>query len=653
MSLLLPFFLAAGALIGIPIALHWLRRKPQVLVIFPTLRFLGPTAVMETRRHRLRRWLTLLLRCLIILLICLAFSRPFWNADRAAHGHAIVIAVDNSFSMQTKGRWEKLRDWASAQLAHPAPGDRAGLLLMNPTPSWLVPMTDKTDLVQKTLAALKPGYETTHYDPALRMAGDALLHAGTPAMTLVWMADEQQIGWKGVDFTSPLPGGVKLVLPPAIDPPTRQAAISGIQWIQTDAGLTLRVNITAYTPDQDPRQLTLSANGHVISQQKVTLLAGHPNQFDLPLAGLKPDDVSQAKVELDPDDLPVDDTFYAIHDKDSSANILLTPLAGGPDNFDFLRHAIDSTKEIASAPLQAGDLPDADWPLKSVVVVRGEAPFEQPQVARLDAFLKAGGVACFLLDGSPAQAAWLEQHHVALKPVAGTPDSPLHLRNWDTRHPMLAPIAEGNLIGLLDVEFYRGLSLESLSATPLATWEDGGAAIADVNTDGLHFLVCGFDLQRNFTNWTVRASFVPFVHSALLWLSRQQNAGRDWRVGDAIPLPGDGTWKSVDGPGDSAEVPVSGTVRPTAPGLYQFTANNQNRLYAVNLKAEESDPHLWATPNDFQTLEAPAGHSQPQYATVALSHEDAENQQRAWWWLIAATVIFILAELRIANRTTL
>lgn len=651
MSLLLPFFLAAGALIGIPIALHWLRRKPRMLILFPTLEFLGATAVTETRNHRLRRWLTLLLRCLIILLICLAFSRPFWNTDRLAHGRAVVIAVDNSFSMQSKGRWDRLRGWASDQLAHLAPGDRAGILLMNPTPTWLVSLTDKTDLVRKSLDSLKPGYESTHYDPALRMAGDALQHAGTPEMTLVWMADEQQLGWKGVDFTSPLPGGVKLVLPPPIDTPARQAAIVKTQWSNTDTGLALRVDVTAFTPDQDSRQLTLSANGKVISQQKVGLLAGHPNQFVLPLNGLKPDDVTQAKVALDADDLPADDTFYAVHDKDASTKIFLAPT--GASDFDFLRHAIDSTKEIVAAPLQADDLPDADWPVNSVVVVRGDQSFEQPQVARLDAFLKAGGVACFFLEGGPAEGAWLARHHVGLKPVSGSPDAPMHLRNWDTRHPLLAPIAEGNLIGLLDVEFYRGLALDSLSATPLATWDNGAPAIADVNTDGLHFLVCGFDLRRSSTNWPVRASFVPFIHSAMLWLTRQQTVGRDWRVGDTIPLSGAGTWRSIDGPGDSAETQVDGTVRPRAPGLYQFTANGQSRLYAVNLKAEESDPHLWSTPKDFQALESPAQKAQSQYATVSLSHEDAENQQRVWWWLIAAAVVFVLAELRIANRTSL
>ena len=107
--------------------------------------------------------------------------------------------------------------------------------------------------MRKTLDSLKPGYESTRYDPALRMAGDALQHAGTPEMTLVWMADEQQLGWKGVDFTSPLPGGVKLVLPPPIDPPARQAAITKAQWSNTDTGLALRVDVA-----QGARELRLA-----------------------------------------------------------------------------------------------------------------------------------------------------------------------------------------------------------------------------------------------------------------------------------------------------------------------------------------------------------------------------------------------------------
>jgi hypothetical protein len=654
MSFLLPFFLGAGALIGIPIALHFLRRKPQVLIVFPTLQFLGPTAVLETRNHRLRRWLTLLLRCLIILLIGLAFSRPFWNTDRVTHGRAVVIAVDNSFSMQTKGRWDKLRTWAEGQLSRLGPGDRAGLLLMNPLPRWLVPLTDKTDVVRQTLKDLKPGYETTHYDPALRMAGDALLHSGAPETTLVWMADEQQLGWKGVSFSAPLPDGVKFVVPPPVDPPARQAAIMKTQWAGNASTLVLHVDINQYTPDHDSRQITLSVNGKVVSQQKVALLAGHPNSFDLPFTGLHPIDVTSAKVELDPDDLPADDTFYAVHDKDVSTRISLTPLDGAPDNFDFLRHAIDATKEIAAAPLLAQDLPDAEWPVDSVVVVRGGKPFEQPQVNRLDTFLKAGGVACIFLDGAPAQADWMRQHNLDLAPVSGSPDAPLHLRNWDTRHPLLAPIAEGNLIGLLNIEFYRGLALQGLAATPLATWDNGGAAIADVNTGGLHFLVCGFDLDRSSTNWTVHSSFVPFVHSALLWLSRQQNIGGDWRVGDAVTLPGAGTWKRLDGPGDPAEAQVSDSVRPPAPGLYQFTGNGETRLYAVNLKPEESDPAPWSTPKDFVALSSSTeAHPQIQNATLALSREDAENQQRVWWWLLAFAVVLTLAELRVANRTSI
>ena len=236
MNWLFPGFLAGGLLMGLPLALHFLRRRPKTVVPFPSLRFLGVTALRDTRRHQLRRWLTLLLRCLVIGCIVAAFARPFWINAAAAGRRALVIAVDNSMSMQAAGRWEAARDWASGQLDALQPGDQAAILSMHPVPAWLAPMTDDLAHVRAVLRDARPGFEKTRYAPALQLASDALAAVPAGTKTLAWMADEQRLGWLGVDLSRALPAGIKVRLAPPAPAPGRQAAIVALRRLGAGGG---------------------------------------------------------------------------------------------------------------------------------------------------------------------------------------------------------------------------------------------------------------------------------------------------------------------------------------------------------------------------------------------------------------------------------
>ena len=647
MNWLFPGFLAGAAMIGLPVLLHFLRARPKTTVRFPSLRFLGPSAIRDTRRHRLRRWLTLALRCLIVALLAGAFARPFFVRPGSAHRRAVVVAIDNSMSMQARGRWAEQRDRAAAQLDALEPGDEAALLLMNPAPSWLVPMTDDLGRVRATLRNARPGYEKTRYAPALRTAGDALAASPAGGKTLVWLADEQRAGWLGVDLAQRLPPGVKLLLGDTAAAPERQAAIVALrEGAGTAAGVTATVR--QFTPAQDQRLLTVRAGGRVLAAQTVSLQAGD-NPVGIPLAW--PPDADGLRVSLDPDDLPADDAAWIAAPAHARADRVLLDR---PPETDFVAAALRATGKLDDGGIAPAPLPETAWPAGAVVVARQAATFAGPRAEALDRFAAAGGPLWIFVDGSPGQSAWLRKNGITITPRAAAGE-PAHLRDWDPEHPVLAAFAGQSLLPLLDVEFYQGFDLAGDALTPLADWTDGSMALAECGGNGRRWLIAGFPLDRAATDWPTRPSFVPFVHQAVRWLGSFTAARHDWRVGDAIPLPGPGTWRALDTEQPPAPArAVAGSVRPAAPGLYEFTAGATRAVFAVNTPPEESDLTPWPESQQLAALEnraaaVPAPADPPAFA---FSGEAAENRQRLWWWALAICGAAVLAELALANRTS-
>src|SRR5208337_4757125 len=73
-----PFFLSLLPLAALPVAFHFFFRLKRQARPFPTLMFFHRLDPKLNARRRLREWLILLLRCLLILFLLLALARPVW-----------------------------------------------------------------------------------------------------------------------------------------------------------------------------------------------------------------------------------------------------------------------------------------------------------------------------------------------------------------------------------------------------------------------------------------------------------------------------------------------------------------------------------------------------------------------------------------------
>ena len=107
MSFLTPLFLVGASAAAIPIVLHLLKREPEARVKFAAVKLLRHAPVEHTQRRHLRELLLLAARVAALLLLALAFARPFFTSSAALGSAGVtIVALDTSLSLSalTVGR---------------------------------------------------------------------------------------------------------------------------------------------------------------------------------------------------------------------------------------------------------------------------------------------------------------------------------------------------------------------------------------------------------------------------------------------------------------------------------------------------------------------------------------------------------------------
>jgi len=147
-------------LLVIPILVHLFQLRRFKKEYFTNVRFLQELSVQTRKSSKLKKWLLLATRLLLLACLIFAFAQPFFKAkDSNNVTNEMYILLDNSFSMQAKGKKGELMKRAVQELLESAPEYMTFSLLTNSETFW------NTDIksIRKDLQELK--YSATPFEP--------------------------------------------------------------------------------------------------------------------------------------------------------------------------------------------------------------------------------------------------------------------------------------------------------------------------------------------------------------------------------------------------------------------------------------------------------------------------------------------------------
>jgi hypothetical protein len=139
-------------LLVIPILVHLFQLRRFKKEYFTNVQFLKELSIQTRKSSTIKKWLLLLSRLLLLTFLILAFAQPFFVAKESKKNtNEMYIILDNSYSMQAKGKKGELLKRAVQDLLEHTPETQNFSLITNSDSYW------NTDIkaIQKDLQELK------------------------------------------------------------------------------------------------------------------------------------------------------------------------------------------------------------------------------------------------------------------------------------------------------------------------------------------------------------------------------------------------------------------------------------------------------------------------------------------------------------------
>ena len=628
LSFLSPLFLAGAAAAAVPIVLHLLKREPEARVKFAAVKLIKQAPVEYTDRRRLRELLLLALRVAALVLLALAFARPFLATGAAVGSTGVtIIALDTSYSLAAPGRFERARQLAKDAVAKAPAGDLVGVVTFADDAEIVAaPGSDRT-LATDAIEQASAGFGATRYRAALSAASQHL--AGRHG-TVVLVTDLQENGWDAGDRAS-VPEGTTIRVAD-VGPMPPNLAVTAVR------PLADRLVATVHNGGASARDARVHLTIDNRPAGDATVSLGANQSAEATFAGAPRGASAAVRVE-DGGGIQADNVRYAVLGGTSKPSVLLVSGSGDPNRDAFyVLHAL-AAGTAADAAFQVGGVAGAQlaaWtddrvaPYAAVFLLSTRG-LERHGRELLAAYAQHGG-GVFIAAGPEVDGDVLGDilgagSTLRLAAVEGSRPASRALAPADGRHPVFHAFA-GNPASLGLVTFQQAARIGGTACQTLARFTTGDTALIECPAGEGRALVIASDLDNRWNDFPLHATFVPFVHEVARYLASARAHAVDYLIADA----------------------PAGVKR--APGIITLNdaahAAGGARTIAVNVDPRESDPARLSV-DDFQsavTRLKDAGGVQTRG-----EGRQQEDEQHLWRYALAAMAMLLAAEGVLAART--
>ncbi len=679
MSFLAPALLAGLLAIAIPIVVHLVQRERRTIQAFPSLMFLRRIPNQSVRRRAIRHWPLLALRILALVLIALAFARPFLPARAGAIAAAggkrdVVVLLDRSASMGYGDHWRRAQDLARHVVQSLAPGDSGAVMFFSTDVEVGARSEAGPGALTAAVDTARPGPGITRFGPALRAAAGLLDQSAASRREIVLISDFQKSGWDATQDVK-LPPSVKLTTVSVGEPSPANAAVVGLALEQkadpkgTVVSAAARVANYAVQPVTD-REIVLEVDGHRVDAKRISAGAGATATVPFapfPVAGR----TARVTVRMAADALPADDAFHALVTVGGQVPVLILEGASAASDASlYLARAL----EVAASPGFATRITRADRvtpeeiAAAAVIVINDASPPSGPAGRALASAIN-GGAGLLVILGE--RAAWTEADADLLPGKLGpaidrSGTSGGTLGYVDFSHPAFEVFSSPRSGDLTAARIFRYRGITSAPKV-LARFDDGGVAVAERKVGRGVVIAWTSTFDSSWNDLPLKPVFVPFVHQVMRHLGRYVEPRPWYTVGDAYdpadapPMgpkgrPIAGSAFTVVAPSGRAVEAVSGAVTRTVPlsetGFYEIRPSSPGAgpiIVAVNGAPGESDLSMM----DPSELRASVG-APPTTPGATPGHdmtvEERERRQSLWWYLLATGLLLLVIEAAVASR---